>query len=72
MRSVAKKQAFYAQRVKLKKFNNRVYLNEDLSESDSKIMKQALTEKKNGKQFSLWSNSGKNFAKSSEKCLLLV
>lgn len=60
------KNNLYFQRTKMKKINEKVYINEDLTREDSKIFKKAREEVKMKKLHSAWTKHGRVYGKLSD------
>lgn len=66
-RSMDARNSLYTQRTKLRTLaNNKIYINEDLTRSDSAIFKRAREEVKLKKLFAAWTRLGKVYGKISE------
>lgn len=61
-----KKDILFSQRAKLRNSTTKIFINEDLTKSDSKIFKKAREDVKKGKLFSTWTRKGVVWGKLSE------
>ena len=67
MKDETRKQALFSQGASLKKYPQRVYLNEHLTKHDAGILKKALQDKKAGVLHSVSTFQGKIYGKTREK-----
>jgi hypothetical protein len=65
--SEEKKDILFSQKSKLKKCQHKIYINEDLTRTDSAIFRRARKEFKEGKLHSVWTRKGLVWAKLSEE-----
>jgi hypothetical protein len=66
LRSEEKKRLIFSQRMKLKNYKHKLFLNEDLTKSDSSLFKKARADVKSGKLFSTWTKNGLVWGKLSD------